>query len=70
MLVVDVGIAAAGVRLPDFDERVGDAAAVFIDHAAMHDDALAERLTRVLAREIAVGFAHRLVAVNRPGQFR
>gem|GEM_PF-3965329 len=35
----------------------------------MHDDPLAYRLTSVLYRQIMVIFAHRLVAINRPGQF-
>ena len=70
MLVDDVDVAAAGIGLPEFDQRVGHAAAVFIQHMAVHDDALAERLAVVLDGEIVIVLAHRLVAVDRPGQFR
>ena len=70
MLVDDMDVAAAGIGLPDFDQRIRHAAAVFVQHMAVHDDALAERLALVLGGEIVVVLAHRLVAVDRPGQFR
>ena len=44
MLVDDMDVAAAGIGLPDFDQRVRHAAAVLVEHMAVHDDALAERL--------------------------
>src|SRR5262245_15805009 len=67
MLVVDMGVAAAGVGLPDFDERIGHTAAILVDHAAVHDDALAERITRMLARQVAVALADGFMSVNRTG---
>src|SRR6185312_14356969 len=70
MLVADMDIAAAGIGLPDLDQCIRHAAAVFVDHMAMHDDALPERLAGMLPREIGVAVAHGLVAVDRPGQFR
>ena len=70
MLVDIVDVAAAGVRLPDFDERIGNRTLVLIVHVAVHDDAFAERLTFVLLGEVVVAFLHRVVAVNRSGQFR
>ena len=70
MLVDDVDVAAAGVGLPDFDQRIGHAAAVLVEHMAVHDDAFAERLALVLDGEIVIVLAHRLVAVDRAGQFR
>ena len=48
MLVDDMDIAAAGIGLPQLDQRVRHAAAVFIEHMAVHDDALAERLALAL----------------------
>src|SRR5258706_5553745 len=44
VLIDDMDIAAAGIGLPDLEQRIRHAAAVFIQHMAMHDDALAERL--------------------------
>ena len=52
MLIDDMDVAAAGIGLPQFDQRVRHAAAVFIEHVAVHDDALAERLALALKREV------------------
>ena len=41
-LVAFVKITAAGVSLPDFQQRVWDRAAFFVQHAPGHDDALAD----------------------------
>ena len=68
MLVDIVDVAAAGIRLPDFDERVGNRTLVLVEHVAVHDDAFAERLTFVLLGEVVVAFLHGVVAVNRSGQ--
>ena len=70
MLIDDVDVAAAGIGLPHLDQRIRHAAAVFVEHVAVDDDALAERLALVLGGEIMVVLAHRLVAIDRPGQFR
>src|ERR1700682_6150383 len=48
MLVDDMDVAAAGIGLPQFDQRIRHAAAVFIEHMAVHDDALAKRLALAL----------------------
>src|SRR5882724_13271689 len=48
MLVADMDITAAGIGLPDLEQGIRHAAAVLIQHMAVHDDALAERLTLVL----------------------
>ena len=63
-------VAAGGVRLPDLDQRVRDRPAVLVDDAADDDDALAERLAGMLAREVAVVLAHALMAVDRAGELR
>jgi hypothetical protein len=70
MLVRDVDIAAAGIGLPQLDQRVGHAAAVFIEHVAVHDDAFADRFALVLDGEVVIVLAHRLMAVHRTSQFR
>ena len=70
MLVANMDIASTGIGLPEFDQRVGHAASVFIEHMAMDDDALADRLAFVLGGEIGIAGAHGLVAVDRAGQFR
>src|SRR6185437_12759579 len=54
MLVDNMDIAAAGIGLPQFDQRIRHAAAVFIEHMPMHDDTLTERLALVLDGEIVV----------------
>src|SRR5258707_13709064 len=48
MLVADVDITAAGIGLPDFEQRIRHAATVFVQHMAVHDDAFAERFALVL----------------------
>ena len=44
MLIDDMDVAAAGIGLPEFDQRIRHAAAVFVEHVAVHDDAFADRL--------------------------
>lgn len=69
VLIVLVQIAARGVGLPDFDERVAHRAAVFVDDAAADDDAFSERMTGVLAGQIVVGVLDDRMAENRAGDF-
>ena len=45
-------------------------AAVLVEHAAADDDALADRLALVLAREVVVGRLDVVVAEHRPGDLR
>ena len=52
VLVLGVCIAAGGVRLPNFDQGVRNRAAVFVEHAAGHDDSFAESLAAVEVRQI------------------
>ena len=60
---VDVMVVAArGVRLPDLDQRAAQRAAVLVEHAAADDDPLAERLARVLARQVVVELGDRIGA--------
>src|SRR5215467_5970558 len=54
MLIGLVRVAACRIRLPDFDERSADRAAVFINHPAGYDDSFAERCAAMLACQIAV----------------
>ena len=59
VLVGGVSIAAGGVRLPNFDHAVRNRAAIFVEHAAGHDDSLAESLTAVEVRQIVLDVARR-----------
>ena len=52
--VVLVPVTAGGIALPDLDQRVRHRAIVFVEDPAADDDALAKRVTGVLAREVAV----------------
>src|SRR5574341_400876 len=67
VLVGLVRVAARGVRLPDLDQRVRHGLAALVEHAAADDDALAERIALVLAREVVVGRLHIAVAEYRAG---
>ncbi len=60
----------ARVRLPDLDERVPHRPAVALEHAAVHDDPLALRLVRMLAREIVIELADPSLAQQRPRRLR
>ncbi len=52
MPILGVSVAAGGVRLPDFDHSVRNRSAIFVEHAAGHDDSFAESLTAVEMCEI------------------
>ena len=67
MLVDLVNITSGGVRLPDLDQRIAHRPAVFVEHAARHDDAFAERLAVLcgVAREVVVEFAEIFRAIYR-----
>ena len=67
MLVDIVHVTTAGVRLPDFHQRIGNRAFVFVQNVAVHDDPFAERLAFVLLCQIRIAFLYRVVAVNRSG---
>src|SRR5581483_614659 len=69
-LVGAVQVAPGGVALPDLDQRVRDGAAVLVEHATGHDDALAERLsTRSgVRRQVGVLGRDRADAGARAGQ--
>ena len=69
VLIDRVGVAACGVGLPDFDERVRQRLSVFIDDAAGDDDALAERLGGMLLGEIEGFYVDEVVAEDRAGDF-
>jgi hypothetical protein len=69
MLIDDVDITAAGIGLPDFNQHVRHRAAILVEHLAVDDDALAERLACGLLGEIGIAVLHRVVAVHRAGQF-
>src|SRR3981189_1392476 len=51
MLVDDMYVTAAGIGLPQFDQRIPHAATAFVAHMPPPDDALAERFALALQRE-------------------
>jgi hypothetical protein len=53
VLVNLVKITTGGISLPDFDECMRHGAAVFVQHTATDDNALAQRFAMVLTREVA-----------------
>src|SRR5271154_1234055 len=65
-----VSVAARGIRLPDFDHGVRNRAAVFIEYAAGHHDALAESLATVEVRQVIVARREDLARKARAGDFR
>ena len=67
--VVLVAVAAAGIGLPELDQRVRHAAAVLVQHPAVHDDALADRLAGlgVVQDQVVVERAE-LVCARTPGR--
>jgi hypothetical protein len=68
-VVVDtVRIAPRRVRLPDFHQRLRDRTPILVQHAAVKDDALPDRLATVLARQVSVRAAQAGVRKNRSGQ--
>jgi hypothetical protein len=64
VIVLAMPVAPRSVRLPQLDERVGDRAAIFVQDAAGDDDALSDRFAGVLAREVVICFADRIVSVE------
>src|SRR5688500_3033575 len=71
VFVVAVAVFAAGVGLPDLDQRAGHRTRVLLQHAAMDDDALADRIAagRVVADEVIVQRIERRVAEHGRAQF-
>ncbi len=64
-----MAIAAGCIRLPHFHQSVRNTSAVFIDDTSGDDDALSQRWVYKVAREVVVGSADWVVAVERPSQF-
>src|SRR5262249_29638689 len=65
MLIDLVAVAAGRVRLPDLDELPRERPPGVVEQPPAHDDALRERVALVLARQVAVGLADRVVAEHR-----
>jgi hypothetical protein len=62
-----VPVAAAGIRLPDLDQGVGQSDTGGVQHPAFDDDALADWLTVVLGGQVMVGRAHPAFTKERAG---
>lgn len=63
VLILHMQISPGGVSLPDFDQGVRNGASIFIEHTAGDEDALTQRIARVLASEIVIRFADRIVPI-------
>ena len=63
-----VAIAAGRIRLPDLDQSRRNRLSCRVDDPARDDDPLSQRLALVLAGEVVVELADRVVAKDRPGQ--
>ena len=70
MVVPGVEITSGRVGLPDLDQRVSHGMAVCVDDTAVHDNAFAKRLARVLPRKIVVGLGDRTMSKERAGELR
>src|SRR5215510_2267368 len=56
-------VPAAGVRLPDFNQRSRNRSPVLVQHPALDDDPLADRRRSMLPRQVAVHLADRVVGI-------
>jgi hypothetical protein len=63
-------VPACRVALPQLDQRICQRTSVLVDNPAGDDDALAEWLTGVMAREIVVGLADRQMSEQRRREVR
>ena len=68
MLIDHVHIAPGSIGLPDLDQRIRHRLAVLIEHAAVHNDALAQRLALMLLGQIGIARLHGFVSINRTGE--
>ncbi len=70
--VLLVPVAAAGIGLPELDQRVRHAAAGLVEHAAVDDDALADGIAvlGVIADQVVVERPEIVVAEHRSGDLR
>src|SRR5262245_21757160 len=59
-------VSAGGIGLPDFHECIRNRPAVLIQDTSLHDDPFAERLTRVLSREVVIRCLDPAIGVDRP----
>ncbi|GAA3413357.1 hypothetical protein GCM10018952_29700 [Streptosporangium vulgare] len=69
MVVTLVRVATGGVGLPDLHELAAHRAAVPVEDAAVHGDALAQRFGEVLPGQVGVERGDVGDAEDRPGQF-
>ena len=70
VLIVGMRIAASRVGLPDLDEGIGNRAAIFIEDAPAHDDALANRLATGEVGQVDIRWTNQVPPETRAGNFR
>ena len=69
VLIDGVRVTAGGIGLPDFNERVRERPAVFIDDPTRDDDAFADGFGVMLLGEIEGFYVDEVVAEDRAGDF-
>src|SRR6185312_16010587 len=66
VLVDLVAVASARIGLPDLDQRASDRPPVLVEDPPGDGDPLADRLARMLPRQVVVELADRVLAEDRP----
>jgi hypothetical protein len=70
MVILIMKVTPCRVRLPDFDQAMGNRASFAIDYPPADNNAFPEGLMAVLPRKVTVGLCHLLVPKQRPCDFR
>src|SRR6478672_7689507 len=70
MIVAIMAITSSSIGLPDLDQRMWNRPAVVVQYPAAHDDALPERFSRVLPRQVGIGGSNCIGPKDRPCYFR
>ena len=69
VVVLRVRISSRRIRLPNLDQAIRHGVPIAIDHPAAHDDALPQRLSCMLNREILIDRTNIGMAKDWPGDF-
>ena len=69
MRICIVPVTPRSVGLPEFHQGMRYRTPAVVQDAALHDDALSQRLTRMLPSQIVVRLGDIFVPVNWPGNF-
>ncbi len=67
-----MAVATAGIGLPEFDQGTRHTGATLVEHAAVHEDAWADRhfaRLRIVQDKVVIERVEHAVAEDRPGDF-